>query len=158
MSISSDQPLLINQLPISQDLPKDPEKFHETLSLFVKRVSNVVNTKTGGLYSQQEFSNSELYQVISPLTTSNVYRKCFDITALNGGNIAGGATAGPFNHNITGLKYATLIYAGCTSTTNEYFTVMGYPDIFLNATQITFTNTTALILSQVFAVCEYLKN
>jgi len=157
MSFSSDQPLLINQLPISIDLPKDPEKFHEVSELFMKRVSNVVNTKSGGLYSQQEFSNSELYQLVDSLTSSNVYRKCFNLTQLNGGNIGPAATIA-FPHNINGLLTATLIYAGCTSTTNEYFTVMGHPTVYLNAANINFTNPTALTLSTVYAVCEYLKN
>ena len=157
MSFSSDQPLLINQLPISIDLPKDPEKFHETSELFMKRVSNVVNTKAGGLYSQQEFSNSELYQLVSSTTSSNVYRKCFNLTQLNGGNI-GAAVTVVFPHNITGLLFGTLIYAGCTATTGELFSVMGHPTIYLDAVNINFTNPTALILSNVFAVCEYLKN
>lgn len=157
MSVSSNPPLLINQLPISIDLPKDIDNFHEISELLFKRISNVVNTKSGGLYSQEEFSNSELYQLDSPLTISNVYRKCFNLTQLNSGDIGAAATVN-FPHNIVGLNRTTLIYAGCTSTTNEYFSVMGYPTVYLSSTDIFFTNPTALILSSVLAVCEYVKN
>mgnify|MGYP007099589365 CR=1 FL=1 len=158
MSFSSDQPLIINQLPISIDLPKDPQMMHEDLEGFMKRASNVVNTKTGGLYSANEFSNSNLYQVSSTVQSSNVYRKCFDLTFLNGGNIAAAATVN-FPHNILGLFAATLIYAGCTSTVPEFFSVMGYPTIYLTSTDIFFTNPLAgTALQSVLAVCEYIKN
>ena len=158
MSFSSDQPQIFNQLPVSIDLPKDPEQYHEVQELFMKRVSNVVNTKSGGLYSINEYGNSEQYQVSSTQTTSNVYRKCFNLTDLNGGNIAGGATVA-FAHNITGLFAATIIYAGCTSVTPTYFSVMGQPSIYLDAVNINFTNPLpATALTRVFAVCEYTKS
>lgn len=158
MSFSSNEPLLINQLPISLDLPTEPDRFRETVELYLKRIANVVNTKEGGLYSLQEFSNSELYQMDSTQTTSNVYRKCFNLTVLNGGNIAAASTV-TFPHNIVGLSRATRIYAGCTSTTPNYFSVMGYPNIYLDATNINFTNPLpSTALTAVLAVCEYLKN
>lgn len=158
MSISSDQALLINQLPISLDLPKDAEGFHETVELYLKRIANIINTKEGGLYTLIEQGNSELYQMVSTMSTSNVYRKCFNLTDLNGGNIAGGATVA-FPHNITGLFAGTLIYAGCTSVTPTYFSIMGQPSIYLDAVNINFTNPLpATALTKVFAICEYTKN
>jgi hypothetical protein len=158
VSFSSDQPLLTNQLPISIDFPKDQERFLEEIELFSKRVSNVVNTKIGGLFSSQEFANSSLYNVSTTTVSSNVYRKCFDLTVLNGGNILAGATVN-FPHNIVGIARATLIYAGCTSTVPEFFSVMGYPTIYLTTTDIFFTNPLAATdLTSVLAVCEYLKN
>ena len=59
-SNTSDSALKVNQLPITVDIPKDPERFYEYLSLHIKRVSNVVNTKTGGLYNLEEQYNSKL--------------------------------------------------------------------------------------------------
>lgn len=158
MSFSSDQPLLINQLPISLDIPSEPDKQRETLELYLKRIANIINTKSGGLFSQQEYSNSELYQVVNSTTTSNVYRKCFNLVQLNSGNIGGGATVS-FAHNITGLSSAAIVYAGCTSTIPTYFSVMGYPTVYLTSTNVVFTNPLAgTPLSDVIVVAEYRKN
>ena len=157
MSFSNDMPLLVNQLPISVDFPKEQEKFLETLSLLYKRIANAVNTKEGGLFSIQELFNSQQYFVSGvPNTFRNVYRKTFDLVNLNGGNIAGGVTVS-FPHNITGLKYSTLIYASCTSVIPTFFTVV-YPSVYLDTTNVNFTNPLpAIALNAVYVVAEYLK-
>jgi hypothetical protein len=158
MSSSSDPSLQVNQLPISIDFPKDEERFLDTLSLWAKRVGNAVNTKEGSLYSLQEFFNfKQYYTVGDPQTFRNVYRKCFDLVDLNGGNIPAGGTVS-FPHGITGLFEGTMIYAGCTSTTPTYFSVMGQPTIYLDSVNINFTNPIGVPLKSVIAVCEYLKN
>ena len=157
MSFSSDPALLINQLPISLDLPKDPEKFREEVELFTKRTANILNTKTGGLYSGQEYSNSEVFNVTTPMTTSNVYRKCFDLVALNGGNIPGGGTV-TFAHGINGIDASALIYASCTTADPFFFSVMGYPTVYLTATNVVFTNPLGGdALTRCYVIAEYLK-
>lgn len=154
MSFSSDQPLLVNQLPLSVDFPKDDQKFLEILTETYKRIANCANSKTGGLYSIQELFNSEQFFTATPNQFRNVYRKTFDLVALNGGNIAAGATVA-FAHNITGLKYATLIYASCTSAA-QFFTVV-YPDAFMDPVNINFTNPSANAVTAAFFIAEYLK-
>ena len=159
MSFSSDQALQVNQLPISIEFPKEQERFYEILTLWAKRVTNAVNSKEGGLYSLEElFDFKQYFTASNPNVFRNDYRKTFDLTGLNGGNIAGGATVS-FPHNINGLFQGTLIYAGCTSVTPTYFSVMGQPTIYLDSVNINFTNPLpATALSSVIAVAEYLKN
>lgn len=158
MSSSSDPSLQVNQLPISIDFTQDDERFKDTLSLWAKRVANAVNTKEGSLYSLQEFFNFKLYYTVGDTQNfRNTYRKCFDLVDLNGGNI-GPATTVAFPHGITGLFEGTLIYAGCTSVTPTYFSVMGQPTIYLDSVNINFTNPLPVALTAVLAVCEYLKN
>lgn len=154
MSFSSDQPLLVNQLPLSVDFPKDDEKFLEILTETYKRIANCANSKTGGLYSKQEQFNSEQFFTATPNRFRNVYRKTFDLVELNGGNIAPAATVA-FAHNITGLLYATLIYVSCT-TASEFFTVV-FPDAYMDPTNINFTNPSANAVTNAFFIAEYLK-
>ena len=100
MSFSNDPALLVNQLPITIEFPKDETRFLETLNLWARNVANTTNTKTGGLHSLQELFNSDQYFTIGdPNTFRNVYRKCFDMVDLNGGPIVAGATVS-FAHNI----------------------------------------------------------
>lgn len=159
MSFSSDPALLVNQLPISVEMPKDFEQFREIMSELYKRIANSTNTKEGALYSLQEFSNfKQYYTTTNTGVFRNVYRKVFDLVNLNGGNIGAGATVA-FAHGITGLSETALIYAGCTSATPTYFSVMGPTDVWLDAVNINFTNPLgAVALTKVSAVCEYLKN
>lgn len=158
MSFSSDQAILVNQLPISVEFPKDQEKFLEMLTLLYKRIANAVNTKEGALYSLQELYNSQQFFTQGNVNSfRNVYRKTFDVVNLNGGNVAGGATVS-FPHNINGLLYTANIYAACTSVTPEFFTVV-YPYATMDATNINFTNPLpATALNQVYFIAEYLKN
>src|SRR5215467_13270766 len=126
MSISSDQPLLVNQLPISIEFPKEEERFYDVLTLWATRVANAVNSKEGSLYTLQELFDFKQYFTANNSTVfRNDYRKTFDITGLNGGPIAGGATVN-FAHNIVGMQQGTLIYATCTTATGVTFTVV-YP-------------------------------
>lgn len=158
MSFSSDNPLLSNQLEISIDFPPVEDKdFLNMLSLTYKRVADSMNTKEGALYLLQELATFKQYFTQgNPQINRNVYRKTFDLVNLNGGNIAGGATVN-FPHGITGLSSAALIYAGCTSVDPKYFSVM-YPNIYLDATNIWFVNPLGTVVTQCYAVCEYLKN
>lgn len=150
-------PTLVNQLPLSIDFPRDQDKFLEVITLIYKRIANSVNTRTGGLHSLQELYNSNQFFINgNPNNFRNVYRKVFDVVNLNGGNIAGGAAVS-FPHNIVGLKFATLIYASCTSVTSQFFTVV-YPNATMDATNINFINPLGgTALSSVFFIAEYLK-
>ena len=157
MSFSSDQALLVNQLPIAIDFEKEDKRFDEKLTLWAKDVGNTANTKTGGLYNLVELFNSNQYFTQgNPNVFRNVYRKTFDMVNLNGGNIGAGATVS-FPHNISGLSSAALVYAGCTSTTPTYFSVMGQPTVYLSATNVNFTNPLGVALTAVYVVAEYLK-
>ena len=161
MSFSNDPSLLVNQLPTTFELPREPERLHETLDLWIKRISNSVNSKEGGLFSLQEFFDfKQFFTAGNPNVFRNDYRKTFDITGLNGGNIAGGATVN-FPHGIVGMTQGTLIYASCTTTTGVTFTVT-YPYFTVDIAtggNINFTNPLpATALSTVIGVAEYLKN
>lgn len=159
MSFSSDIPLQSNQLPISIDYPspKDEKNFINTLSLDRKRISDSMNTKTGGIYQLQEQANfNQYFTTGNPQVNRNAYRSVYDVVNLNGGNIGAGATVA-FPHNINGLSYSTLIYASCTSTDPIFFTVV-YPYAYLDAVNLNFTNPLGTALTSVIFVAEYLKN
>lgn len=158
MSFSSDQPLLSNQLPISIDFAENQAIFLDQLTLLYKRIADTVNKKEGSVYSIQENATFKQYPTAdNPQQFKNVYRKTFDMIDLNGGNIAGGATVS-FPHDITGLFAGTLIYAGCTSTDPRYFSIMGPNDVWLDATNVNFTNPLGTPLTHCYVVAEYLKN
>ena len=156
MSSSSDPSLLVNQLPISVEMPDDFDKFREVISLLYKRIANSTNTKTGGLYTLQEFYNfNQYYDITNTQSFRNASRKVFDLVSLNGANIPAAGVVS-FPHGIVGLKYAALIYASCTSVTPEFFTAV-YPNATMDATNINFTNPLGVALSSVIFVCEILK-
>ena len=161
MTFSSDPALQVNQLPISIEFPKEQERFYEILTLWAKRVTNSVNSKEGGLFSLEElFDFKQFFTPSNPNVFRNDYRKTFDVTGLNGGNIPGGATVS-FPHNITGMLQGTLIYATCTTATGVTFTVT-YPYFTVDIAtggNINFTNPLpGTALSTVIGVAEYLKN
>jgi hypothetical protein len=157
MSYSSDRSSLINQLPLSVDFPREQEKFLQILTDLYKRIANTVNTKEGGLYTLQEFFNSQQFFGANAQTLRNAYRTTFDLVSLNSGNIAGGATV-TFAHHITGYQFATMVYVSGTGIDGTGFTVV-YPDASMNSTNISFTNPLAsTALKSAIFVAEYLKN
>jgi hypothetical protein len=150
------QILSANQLPISIEIPSDIDHMQSVLTEHLSRVSNTVNSKEGSLYDLQEISNfQQFFTQGNPQIYRDGYRFTFDLVAMNGGNIAGSATVS-FPHNISNIINATRIYASCTSTTPEYFSVM-YPEAKLNATQIVFTNPQTSPLSGCIFIAEYTK-
>jgi hypothetical protein len=158
MSFSADQALQVNQLPLTIDIPRDPEEMRQALLLYLKQMANSLNTKEGALYTLQElYDFKQYYTLNNPNVFRNNYRSVFDLTQLNGGNIGGGATVA-FPHNINGLLYGTMIYAGCTSATPTYFSVMAPTLVWLDAVNINFTNPLGgTALTSCIAVAEYLK-
>jgi hypothetical protein len=157
MGYSSDQPLVTNQLAISVDFPKDTELLVTEITDTYKKIANVVNTKVGGLFNPSEVATYKLLASATPEQQNrNVYRKLFDLVDLNAGNIGAGATVA-FPHNINGLVNTMVIYASCTSTDPIYFTVV-YPDVYLDATNVNFTNPLGVALTQAIVIAEYVKS
>jgi hypothetical protein len=157
MSITSNSPLQINQLPSSLEIPRDFEKFREMGSLLFMRIVDAVNKKTGSLYYLQEIGNFQsFYTSGEPYVFRNGYRRVFDLVSLNGGTIAGGSSV-TFAHGITGFVQGSLIYVTATASTGLSFTCT-YPDASMDVTNIYFTNPlpSTGIVAAMF-VAEYLK-
>jgi len=157
MGFSSNQPLLSNQLPISVDLPQDPEQLRTVLTDNYKKTANIMNTKEGSLYLFEEIASyKQLSGTLPSDPNINCYRKTFDLVSLNGGNIGAGATVA-FPHDITGLYRSILIYVSAHSTGDEYFTCV-YPDCWMDSVNINFTNPSGSPVDQAIFVGEYAKN
>jgi hypothetical protein len=176
MSFTNDRAILANQLPISIEFPKEPERFYEVLTLWQRRVSNAVNTKIGGLYVPQElFSFKQYFTVNDPDVFRNVYRFTYDMVALNGGPIAAGATVA-VPHNIplptpTSLFNGVNIYGSATNSDTipngpkrmplpySSSTTTRDIEIYLDNVNVTLINgSTQTILTYATIVAEYLKN
>ena len=112
----SDLPLISNQLPISFDLPQDLDEWRVEMELMVKRINSVMNTKEGSLYTPLEIASFNLYFKNSDTQNfRNVYRKTFDMVALNGGNL-NPATTYSFAHGIDTIVTPTRIFGTATNT------------------------------------------
>lgn len=145
-------------LPTTTVLPQD---FNELLIRLTKQytdTANFLNIREIAIYETTEILTGEQWtNPGQPTNRRQAFRMTFNVTSLNGGNIVGGATV-TFAHNIKGLKFATNIYASCTSSTPEFFNVV-YPNAKLNSTSLVFTNPLAgTALTQVFLIAEYLKS
>lgn len=147
-----------NQAITTINLPsvKDQVLFEDRLEELLRTMSTILNTKEGGLHDLKELITfKQFFTINNPQKFRNVYRTCYDLVDLNGGNITSGATVS-FAHNISNLEDAILIYISCVTTTSEYFTAV-YPDIFLTATNISFTNPHAAAVSSAIAVADYTR-
>jgi len=158
MAFSSDKAIIVNQLPLSIDFPEDFNKFLEVHTDIYKRTVNALNSKEGGLYTlEEQYSFKQFFNSSNTQQFRNVYRTTFDLIALNGGNIPAGATITPVPHNISGIMSSGGVIAYCTSSKPEYFSTV-YPNIYLDQTNINFTNPSTFPLTVVYVVAEYLKN
>jgi hypothetical protein len=161
----------INQVPLSIEFSSDPRENQETLSLMYKRLAQAINTKTGGLFSLAEQVNAEQYSIKQPTNATqvfdNVYRKTFDMVALNGGAIAAGATI-TFPHLILGITSTAHIYGSATNsdTPIKYLPlpyvsatlITDQVQIYLTPTNVVLINgSTQSILTSATIVAEYLK-
>lgn len=158
MSFSSDSAGVSNQILGTINLPEvdNKELFEDRLEELLKRMAEIINTKEGGLYTINEvLAFKQVFKTDDPLSFRNVYRKSFDLVDLNGGNIASGVTVN-FPHGITNISDAFLVYVSCVSTAPEYFTAV-YSDVYLDATDIYFTNPSGSAVSSAIAVAEYTK-
>lgn len=168
MSSTNDQPLLINQLPLSVDFPiGDDRRFKETLTLAYKRIVNTVNTKEGGLFSAQEYFSSQQYSLSDPSTFKNVYRKCFDMVEANGDVPIPAGTSVSTDHGITGLSQVVHMYGGALTSGGRSIPlpyvsatlVTNQVEIYILGTKVILLNgASQLSLTKATIVVEYLKN
>lgn len=155
---SSDNALISNALPISFTIPKKWEAAIEPVELLYKRIANSVNGKESSLYPLNEVSTFvQYFRSDQPNAFRNVYRKCFDIVELNGGNVAA-AAALTFPHNIASFKESALIYVNATNTAGRSFSYM-YPYVSMDSTNVYVTNPDAAnALTQCDVIANYLKD
>lgn len=145
-------------LPTTTVLPKDQDELLIRLTKNYTDTANSLNIREIAIYETTETLTGQQWSTPGqPTNRRQTFRTIFNLSLLNNGNIAGGETV-TFAHNISGLKFATNIFASCTSNLPSLFNVV-YPNVFLTATDISFTNPLASnALTQVFVIAEYLKN
>lgn len=174
MSISSNAPLLLNQLPVSVEFTTNPKELQETLSLLYKQIAAAVNSKEGASYVLFEQGNFDQYFAYLPASTTPspnvfrpVYRKVFDMVVMNGGPILAGSTAS-FAHGIAGITQTTRIYGSATNSDApvKYLPlpyasatlVTSQIQIYLTPTNVVLVNgSTQTSLTKATIVAEYLK-
>ena len=167
MTISSNQSLNTNQLPISLDVNPDDSNFGNILLLYLRRVANAVNTKENGLFLLQETANFEQwYQIGNPQQNRNAYRITADLVMLKGGNIPTGSTSIVLSsstqpQNINGYLYPVQGFGGAVDTSGlSYF--LNDPSIYVRYQSSTNTiiiqNNSGKALTWCVWVQEYLKN
>lgn len=158
VSFSNDNAQVTNQIPQTINLPKieQADLFQERLEELLRNVANNVNGKIGGVYDNSEKGTGEQYFVDNnPQKYRQVYRKTFDMVDLNGGNIGVGATVTSV-HNISQVKESAKVWANCTSTTGRCFSLMN-ENIYADATNVSFTNSTAFTLNQADVIVNIMK-
>ena len=167
MTISSNQPLNTNQLPVSLDVNPEEKGYQSILQLYLRRIANAVNTKESGLFLLQENANFEQwYQVGNPQQNRNAYRITADLVILNGGNIPAGTTnlvlsSSTQPQNITGYLYPVQGFGGAVDTGGlSYF--LNDPSIYVryqaSTNTIIIQNNSGNALTWCVWVMEYLKN
>jgi hypothetical protein len=172
MTISSNQPLNTNQLPVSLDVNPQEANFESILLLYLRRVANAVNTKESGLRLLQETANfQQWYQIGNPQQNRNGYLTTIDLVFLNGGNIPTGSTSlvlaaptpGPATQPpaIVGYLYPVQGFGGAVDTTGlSYF--LNDPSIYVryqaSTNTIIIQNNSGNALTWCVWVMEYLKN
>lgn len=166
MTISSDNALNTNQLPVSLDVNPDERDFQSTLILYLRRIANAVNTKESGLFLLQENAPFEQwYQIANPDQNRNAYRITVDLVLLNAGNIPAGVTnlvltGATQPMVINGYLYPVQGFGGAVDTGGlSYF--LNDPDIYVryqgSTNTIIINNNTGNALTWAVWVMEYLK-
>lgn len=177
MTISSDNALNTNQLPVSLDVNPDEKDFDSSLMLYLRRTANSVNTKQSGLFLLQETANfQQWYQIGNPGQNRNAYRLTIDLVYLNNqlnaaATIPNGATSLTLNSDptmppvtqpmaIKGYLYPVQGFGGAVDTAGtSYF--LNDPNVYVryvaSTNTITITNTTGNALTWAVWVMEYLK-
>lgn len=166
MTLSSDQSLNTNQLPISLDINPEEDGYQNILQLYLRRVANATNTKTSGLYLLQENASFEQWFGSTPQQNRNAYRLTVDLVALKGGNIPNGTTTlalSPTTQPIAPVGYLSPVqgFGGAVDTGGRsYFPSDPNVDISFQGSTNTFTikNNTGNALTWCVFVLEYLKN
>jgi hypothetical protein len=172
MSFTSDNALQINQLPLSIDFPRDPERLLETMTLSYKQTVDAMNSKEGALYLLQEQGTFIQYfpVVVDPnsslsLSLRPIYRMVFDLVALNGGPIPPGTTtiAVPANQLINQIVDPTRVRGGATISGPMYVSLHSakadavFDNTVPGAQTIIVTNNYSSEYSQAYFVIEYTK-
>lgn len=165
LMFGSNLSLISNQLPISLDFPDKQDEFNEIIQLYLKRMASILNTKEGGLYLPIEIATfKQFFTPGNPQKFRDVYRKEFDMVALNGGPIAPGAVLS-FPHNIVGITELTLMQ-GTATNINRFLLPLPYVNVVLtssiqidmNDTNIYLVNgSTQLTLTKAYITAEYVK-
>jgi hypothetical protein len=167
MTLSSNQSLNTNQLPISLDVNPEDADFQNILLLYLRRVANAMNTKESGLFLLQENASFEQwYQTANPQQNRNGYRITADLVLLNGGDIPTGSTSIVLSSTtqpmiITGYLYPVQGFGGAVDTGGlSYF--LNDPSIYIRYQSSTNTiiiqNNSGNALTWCVWVMEYLKN
>jgi hypothetical protein len=164
MAFSSDIPLQTNQLPISVDLPPEPEQLRTVLTDNYKKIANIMNTKEGALYLTQELATYiQYFTPDEPFKNRNGYRKVVNFGALP--NTAAKTVA----HGITFDADSTLtrLYASATDPVNLLYIPIPYAssvlasniEISLDATNVIITTgSNRSAYTTCYVVIEWLKN
>lgn len=137
-----------------------PQDYNELLIRLTKNygdTANALNIREVGIYETTEILTGQQWNNPGqPTNRQQTFRTIYNLTQLNGGNIGAGATV-TFLTNISAVKAAN-IYASCTSTAGDLFTVV-YPNAQINGNILTFTNPLGgTALSSVFFIAEYFKS
>ena len=136
-------------------LPEEDVEVKNALMDSYQQTASAVNNREISIYSLQEIPNgTQYYRNSDPQKYRNANRKLMDFVLLNSGNLAASASFS-FPHGIENVLESALIYANCTATTGEIFTLV-YPNVWIDATDAFFDNV-ALILSQCDIVIQILK-
>jgi hypothetical protein len=158
MSFSSNIPSLQNQLPLSIELPKDPNELRDELNDVYQTIASAVNNKIGGLYVPQEKINSEQYFDLTNIQRfKSVYRMVVVFGALP--NTAAKSVA----HNISGWNSnfrLTMAYGAATDPIGLQALPIPNDGILLSvdATNVTVTTTSNLsAYTDTTIVVEYTK-
>ena len=158
MSYSSDQPALESQLPISIELPEEPDNFRNRVNDLYQKIAATVNTKEGGLYVPLEKTTGQQYfDPLNPQKNKNVYRMVVDFGALPN---AGAKTV---SHGIQGWDEnfrLTRAYGAATDPVNLEALPIPNDGILLeiNSTSVIVTTTTdRSAFTATTVVIEYIK-
>jgi len=164
MSFSSDIPLQSNQLPISVDLPPEPEQLRTVLTDNYKRIANIMNTKEGSLYLTQELASYiQYFTPTEPFKNRNGYRKLVDFGALPNAGVKTVAHGITFNSESS----LTRLYAAATDPVNLLYIPLPYASPTLNRNiEISLDATNVIITTGInwsaftrcYVVIEWLKN
>lgn len=174
MTVSSDQSLNTNQLPLSLDIDSNDKDSQSIIISYLRRVAQAVNTKESGLFLLQETGSFEQWFGATPQNNRSGYRLTVDLVALNLQiNVSATIPAGTTN-NLTlsavpatqpvppiGYLYPVHGFGGALDTAGvSYFPSDPSITISYNGSTNTFTiiNNTGNALTWCVFVIEYLKN
>lgn len=163
-------------LPPEQEFPENDGLFREILTQRERLTATILNVKENANYEKREIiSAQQWFSTLAggAIKTSYGYRLTFDLVALNGGNIANGATTtisvptDPTVGTPTTIQYANSLIplhgfgAGTNGTTyyfvNDPLLYVRYTNTSTTVQSVAVTNNTGGAVTQLYWVFEYLK-